>query len=97
MSDIYDGGDMSLMLPDRKGDSSYREGIFRFDKEVADYVFICAPEITAQTRPHFIEKLKETGVTIDFDLDFSLGYAKQLEFKKQVEHFDLQYAQGGGF
>jgi pentatricopeptide repeat protein len=84
--------DMKNMLdtiPDRRGDRFYREGIrgnyYTSNQYVADTVFICAPELTVQTRPVFIEKLKETGVTVDFNFDFTLAYAKELEFKRQVE------------
>jgi hypothetical protein len=74
--------------PEVKGDWLWRQGeITRHcDRiEPATAVFICAPELTAQTRPFFIDKLKNTGVKVNFDFDFSLGYAKKLEFKKQVE------------
>jgi hypothetical protein len=47
-----------------------------------------------QTRPLFIEKLKATGITVDFNFDYSIGYAKQLEFQKQVEQIQALGLQG---
>jgi len=77
--------------PGRRGDYEWRKGIIGNsvvtpnERNTADVVFICAPELTPLTRPFFIEQLKNSGVKVDFDFDFSLGYAKELEFKKQVE------------
>jgi hypothetical protein len=83
-------------MPDRIADIYYRKGLignyWRIDRTV-DYVFICSPELTALTRLLFIDKLKQSGVNVDFNFDFSLGKAKELEFKKQVEAIQSLNAQ----
>jgi hypothetical protein len=78
---------MAEACPDRKGDCYYEEGKIGTSEyaQVAETVFICAPELTIRTRPFFIEQLKNAGVKVDFDFNFSLGLAKKLNFQKQVE------------
>jgi hypothetical protein len=84
---------LSEVMPSRYGDLKYREGIIgsrAIDTEwatneyIADIVFWAAPDLSALTRPLFIQKLQEAGSAVNFDFDFSLGKAKELEFKKQV-------------
>jgi hypothetical protein len=86
---IDSNSDIDKMLaesyPDRRGDFYYKEGRINFLREVADTVFICAPRFNIHTRSLYIEKLKKAGVNINFDFDYNLGYAKELEFKKQMQ------------
>ena len=86
---------LSDVIPDRKGDPYYQEGRWFYgyysdyygDGYVADNVFLCAPELTALTRPHFINKLKETGINIDFDYIFNLTEEKKKQFYLENKEF----------
>jgi hypothetical protein len=98
---------LSGVMPSRYGDLKYREGIigrnlfeteYVTNENIADIVFLAAPELSALTRPLFIQKLKEAGPTVNFDFDFSLGLAKELEYKKQaaeIEALKVPGAQNG--
>jgi hypothetical protein len=75
--------------PDKTGDPYFLLGIcgkpFDFkhvkDKDVADYVFICAPwDLNTRTIPAFITELKAAGAKTDFDYRFTLGGQRELEF-----------------
>ena len=74
-------------LPNRTGDRYYREGIIDrwLGKQAADIVFLCAPEFSRESRPHFIQLLKATGIKVDFDYEFSLGKAKEIEFSREQQ------------
>jgi hypothetical protein len=85
---------METAKPDGTGDPNFLLGIRGkfFDlkkfsnREVADYVFACAPwDLNSRTIPGFIQELKTAGVKTDFDFPFSLGYAKKLEFTTALQ------------
>ena len=61
-------------------DGYYMDGYY------ADYEFQAAPtDLDTQTIPHFVQRLKDHGVTVDFDFEFSIEKAKELELKKMAE------------
>jgi hypothetical protein len=93
--DFWTDKDLAGVVPSIRGDNRYRDGIAGRnlyetdikhipDSNIADYVFLAAPDLNAATIPLFIEKLKQAGSTVDFDFDFSLAKVKELEFKKQA-------------
>jgi len=49
---------------------------------VPDYIFYAAPpELTVNTRSVFIKRLKASGVSVNFDYEYSLGRQRQDEEK----------------
>jgi hypothetical protein len=76
------------IMPIQQGDIDWSLGIagtgnYYISDEIADVVFIAAPELNRRTIPAYIELLKAGGVTVDFGYEFSLGAAKELEFKRE--------------
>lgn len=95
---------LSEVMPGKHGDLKYREGImgrnltdvgYVTSERIADIVFLAAPDLSALTRPFFIQKLKEAGSAVNFDFDFSLGLAKELEYKKQAAEIEALKIKGG--
>jgi len=71
--------DFKELMPAQRDnrDGYYLEG---YD---ADIKFQTTPEnLDARTIPHFVERLKKAGVTVDFDLEFSFKESRELEIKK---------------
>jgi hypothetical protein len=84
--------EVKTVMPLEKGDINYadEDGWTRYWSkyvyvEIADVVFYAAPALSRHTIPAFIELLKASGVTVDFEYQFSLGAAKELEFKRERE------------
>jgi hypothetical protein len=86
--------EIATAKPDGTGDSYFLLGIrgkiydFKnvYDKEVADYVFTCAPwDLNARTIPGFITELKAAGAKTDFDCRFTLSGQKELEFAAAMQ------------
>jgi hypothetical protein len=97
--------EFALVMPSQRGDRCYRQGLAGRslyeadprnipDNNIADYVFLTAPDLNAATIPLFVEKLKLAGSTVDFDFDFSLGKAKELEFKRQADEIEALKVEG---
>jgi len=87
-SSFTDEAFLSEVMPVRNGDFNWREGIAGTsawnysEKDIADIVFLAAPKLTGREIPSFVRLLKAAGVTVDFDYDFSLGKAKEIEFRR---------------
>jgi hypothetical protein len=78
-------GPMRGVQPDWVGNQFFREGLWEgYNKIPAEYVVFCAPpDINPWNIPAFVQLLKNTGVTVDFDYRFSLGGQQELEFKRE--------------
>jgi len=77
---IYDEIDNELLL------AVCPEGKYNVDhwghNTVPDYIFYAAPaNLTMNTRKAFIAKLKASGVSVNFDYEYSLGRQRQEEEK----------------
>jgi hypothetical protein len=71
--------------PGWAGNQFFREGLRgRYNKILAEYVVFCTPpDIHPRNIPAFVQLLKNTGVTVDFDYRFRLGSQRELGFKRE--------------
>jgi hypothetical protein len=99
LSEIENMKELIHAMPSQLGDRLYRQGIagrtlYETDlrnippENIADIVFFAAPDLNYATIPLFVEKLKQAGSTVDFGFEFSLGKARELEFKRQAEEIE---------
>jgi hypothetical protein len=61
------------VMPERRFDI----GRDRFDKKPDFIVYAAPPDLTANTRAAFVQKLREVGIKVNFDYEFSIGTQKQ--------------------
>jgi hypothetical protein len=104
--EIEDVKELIQAMPLQLGDRLYRQGIagrtlHETDSKnippnnIADFIFLAAPDLNYVTIPLFVEKLKQAESTVNFDYEFSLGKARELEFKKQAAEIEGMKMTGG--
>jgi hypothetical protein len=78
---------MRGVQPDWVGNQFFREGLWGgYNKIPAEYVVFCTPpDMHPRNIPAFIQLLKNTGVTVNFDYRFTLGGQRELEYKREHE------------
>jgi len=70
-----DEGDLATAFPEEK----YNPGRRFYTEKEPDFIIYTAPDLTVNTRGAFIERLKASGVSVDFDYEFSLGKQRRQE------------------
>ena len=86
---VYES-DLPSVVPARSGDPSWQKGIagtssYITDSNIADEAYLAAPDLNAMIIPPFIKLLRAAGVTVDFEYEFSLGKAREIEFRRETE------------
>ena len=86
---IYES-ELPSVVPAQSGDPSWQKGItgtsrYLTDNNIADEAFLAAPDLNVVTIPTFIQLLKATGIAVDFEYEFSLGKAREIEFRRETE------------
>jgi hypothetical protein len=81
---------MDGVKPAGLGNPFFSEGLYgryNYPHQIpAKYVILCAPsDLNSRNIPAFVELLKASGLTVDFDYRFSLGGQKELEYKREQE------------
>jgi hypothetical protein len=91
--DIKNEDEFKGIMPCQNGDYKWEEGIagsrvWYSPDDMADIVFLAAPKLNFAPRDSFIQKLKEAGIKVNFDYEFSLGKAREITFKKEEEKIE---------